>query len=313
MAVAQKSLLQARDKPKKGYSLYRGYEIFLLPGILVFLVIIVAPFVANIAVSFTKWTGVGTPKWNAVANYAKAFSDATFWASFKNNLILIAGMTTLPTIIGLVLAVILFDYVSKRYGTTVANIFRAGFYIPQIIPIVVAAVVWRWILQPDWGVVNNVLTALGLAGHNWLGDPATALLSVLTMLIWFQIGYPLVIFMAGLQRVDPELYEAASIDGATWRQRVTYITLPLLRPELYVVILTTTIFALKTFGPVFAMTKGGPGNATMVASYFSYKNFFENSNVGYGSAIATLLTIVVIMITVLYIRAQSGQERREAL
>lgn len=298
---------------KKSYSPNSGYGLFLVPGILVFLVLIVAPFLVNIGVSFTKWTGIGAPKWIALANYTKAFSDTIFWSSFRNNVYLILGMTILPTLIGLILAVVLFDYVAKRFGQGIASIFRAAFYLPQILPVVVAAIVWRWILQPDWGVVNQVLKTLGIAPVNWLGDPQTALLSVLFMLIWFQIGYPLVIFMAGLQRVDPELYEASAIDGATWMQRIVYITVPLLRPELYVVVLTTTIFALKTFGPVFAMTKGGPGNATMVASYFSYKNFFENSNVGYGSTIATLLTIVVIVVTVVSIRVQTRHEYRESL
>jgi ABC-type sugar transport system permease subunit len=119
--------------------------------------------------------------------------------------------------------------------------------------------------------------------------------------------------MAGLQRIDPELYEAASIDGASWGRRLTAITLPLIRPELYVVVLTTMIYSLKTFGPIFAMTKGGPGNATMVASYFSYKNFFEGSNVGYGSTMATVLTAVIIVITIVYVRVQTQQEQREAL
>ncbi len=298
---------------KKSYSLYRGYEIFLAPGIIIFLVLIVAPFLINIGVSFTRWTGIGDPKWNGIANYTKAFADATFWASFRNNLYLIFGVTIVPTLIGLILAVVLFDYIGKRYGHTVSSIFRAGFYLPQILPVVVAAIVFRWILQPDWGVINQVLTGIGLQPHNWLGDPNTALLSVLFMMIWFQIGYPLVIFMAGLQRVDPELYEAASIDGATWLQRIRSITVPMIRPEIYVVVLTTIIFALKTFAPVYSMTKGGPGTSTMVASYFSYKNFFESSNVGYGSTIATLLTVVVIVVTVVYLRVQTQQERREML
>ena len=114
-----------------------------------------------------------------------------------------------------------------------------------------------------------------ILAHNWLGDPNTALLSVIAMMIWFQIGYPLVIFMAALQRVDPELYEAASIDGASWFQKFFFITIPLIRPEIYVVILTTTIFSLKTFGQIFAMTQGGPGTSTMVASYFHIRISFR--------------------------------------
>lgn len=300
----------------KSYSPYRGYAVFLIPGMLVFLILIVAPFLINIGVSFTKWTGVGNPQWIALANYVKAFGDSIFWSSFRNNLYLIVALTTIPTIIGLLLAVFLSDYIAKHFGVGVASIFRAGFYLPQIIPVVVAAIVWRWILQPDWGVLNQTLTTLGLGilGQNWLGNPATALPSVTAMMIWFQIGYPLVIFMAALQRVDPELYEAAAIDGATWFQKFRYISVPLIRPEIAVVILTTTIYALKVFGPIFAMTKGGPGrDGTMVASYFSYKNFFENSNVGYGATMATVLTVVVMIITIIYIRVQTRLERRESI
>lgn len=129
-----------------------------------------------------------------------------------------------------------------------------------MIPVVVAAVVWRWIYQPDWGVLNWLLTSIGLESltRNWLGDPATALPSVMAMMIWFQIGYPMVIFMAGLQRIDPELYEAAQLDGASWLQRFRFITIPQVMPELYVVVLTTTVYALKVFGPIYAMTSGGP-------------------------------------------------------
>lgn len=130
-------------------------------------------------------------------------------------------------------------------------------------------------------------------------------------MVWFQLGYPLVIFMAGLQRIDPELYEASSLDGASWFQRFRHITIPLLRPEIYVVVLTTTIAALKVFAPIYAMTRGGPGTATMVASYFSYKYFFESANVGYGATMATVLTLLVIVITIVYIRIQRQQEQRE--
>jgi raffinose/stachyose/melibiose transport system permease protein len=299
----------------KGYSLNKGYAVFLLPGVLAFLLIVIIPFLVNIGVSFTRWQGVGAPTWIGLANYQKAMGDAAFWASFRNNLYLIVAMTIIPTLTGLFLAAFLFDYISTKFGQGVSNFFRAGFYLPQIIPVVVAAVVWRWILQPDWGVLNWLLTAVGLEAltRNWLGDAATALPSVMGVMVWFQIGYPLVIFMAGLQRIDPELYEAAALDGASWFQRFLHITIHLIRPEIYVVVLTTTIHALKIFGPIYAMTGGGPGTATIVASYFSYKSFFENSNVGYGATMATVLTILVILITVVYIRIQRQQEQRESL
>lgn len=298
---------------QKSYSPYKGYWIFLLPGAAVFVLFIIIPFLANIAISFSRWRGVGAPQWIGLENYVRAFNDAVFWGSFGNNLRLIVGMTVIPTVIGLLLAAILFDYVAKKFGQRVSSIFRAGFYLPQVIPVVVAAIVWRWIYQPDWGVLNQFLNGLGVQSQNWLGNAGTALLAVMGMLIWRQIGYPLVIFMAGLQRIDPELYEAAAIDGASWMQRFIRITIPLIRPELYVVVLTTMIDSLKTFAPIFAMTRGGTGNATMVASYFSYKNFFENSNVGYGSTMATVLTLVIIMITIAYIRVQTRREQQEII
>lgn len=296
------------------YKRTRGYIGFLIPGVLAFLIIVIVPFAANIGISFTKWRGVGTPEWIGIDNYERAFDDTTFWASFQNNLQLVVAMTVIPTVLGLLLAVFLYDNITHHFGPRVASFFRAGFYIPQIMPMVVAAIVWRWIYQPDWGILNWMLNSVGLDqfSHNWLGQKDTALRAIMGMMIWFQLGYPLVIFMSALQRVDPQLYEAASIDGATWMQKVTRITVPLIRPEIYVVILTTAIHAMKTFAPVYSMTKGGPGKATVVASYFSYKNFFERPNVGYGATIATLLTGVIILLSVVFISVQTRQERLES-
>lgn len=291
-------------------SLNRGYGWYLIPGILVFIVFIFGPFLANIVISFTRWNGVGTPEWIGLANYTKAISDATFWASFRNNLSLIVAMTVIPTLLGLFLAAFLFDWVAPRLGNSTATFFRAGYYIPQVIPIVVAAVVWRWLYQPDWGVFNYLLGLVGLEGwqQNWLGDRSTAMPSVMAVMVWFQLGYPLVIFMAGLQRIDPEMYEAAALDGATWFRRFRSITVWLLMPEIFVVVLTTMIHALKVFAPIYAMTSGGPGNATIVAAYFSYRNFFERSQVGYGAAVATVLTIVILIVAIFQVRFQTQQE-----
>ena len=287
-----------------------GYTGFLLPGVILFLLIIIIPFLVNLGVSFTKWSGVQSPVWIGLDNYQKLLGDATFWASFKNNVIMIIAMTIIPTIIGLLLSTFLFDYIASKFGTAISNFFRAGFYLPQILPVAIAGVMWRWILQPDWGALNWFFNAIGLssAAHNWLGDATTALPTVMMIMIWFQIGYPLVIFMSALQRIDPELLEAAQIDGASWLQRFYYITIHLIRPEILVVILTTTIAALKMFGQIFVLTRGGPGTATIVPSYFAYQNFFEKANVGYGSAISTVMTLIIIVLTVLFINAQSQQE-----
>jgi raffinose/stachyose/melibiose transport system permease protein len=300
---------------RKSYSLNQGYGVFLIPGVIGFMAIVIIPFLINIYISFTRWSGVGAPVWTGLANFQKAMGDSAFWASFQHNVSLLFAITTIPTFIGLLLAVILFDYVANKFGKSVANFLRAGFYLPQVLPVAVAGIVWGWILQPDWGALNNLLKAMGLSSlaHDWLGDSATALPTVMAIMMWFQIGYPLVILMSALQRLDPELVDAAAIDGASWLQRLFYVTVPLIRPEIYVVTLTTMIYTLKIFGPIYVLTRGGPGTATMVASYFSYKNFFENANVGYGATMSTVLTVVIMIITFVYVRLQTQQEAQESL
>jgi raffinose/stachyose/melibiose transport system permease protein len=309
VAVAPRAA--ARPAGRGRPSRRRGYLPYLIPGALLFVAVIAVPLMINVGISFTRWQGVGTPDWAGLDQYRKLFTDKTFWASSRNNLALIVAMAIIPTFLGLILATAMFDVVGKRFGQRSASALRASFYLPQVLPAVVAGVVWGWILHPEYGAANAALGFVGLDSwaQNWLGDEKTALLSVMAVLVWIQLGYPVVIFMAGLQRVDPELYEAAEIDGASWWQRLWSITVPQLRPEIFVVLLTCTIAALKTFDKIFVLTRGGPGGATNVPSYFSFQNFFEKSNVGYGATIATMLTAIIVGLTFLFLRAQGKGER----
>ncbi len=290
--------------------LNRGFAAFLIPGLIGLTVIIILPFLVTVAASFTKWNGVNPPVWVGLANYARAVSDLKFWAAFRNNLVMILAVTVVPTILGLLISVFLFDYFTRKFSPGLANFFKAALYIPQVLPVAIAGVVWRWILNPNWGSLNATLTSIGLdnLARNWLGDPSTALPAVMVIMVWFQIGYPLVIFMAALQRVDPELLEAAEMDGATWLQKFFYITIHQIRPEVFVVVVTTTIYSLKLFGQIYVLTRGGPGSATIVPSYYTYQALFEQANVGYGSTIATVMTIIILLLTFLFIRLQVKQE-----
>ena len=288
----------------------KGYGVYLIPGVLASLLVIVVPLVMTVYTSFTKWNGVGEQRWIGFDNYTRLFEDSLFWSSFGNIFLLILAMAVVPTLLGLFLAAVLFDYVAKKFSNRWASLFRSGFYLPQIIPVAVTGIVWGWILHPEYGALNSILDRIGLGGlaHNWLGEPGSALYSVMGIMIWVQLGYPIVMFMAGLQRVDPELYEAADLDGATWWQRFRKITVYLIRPEFYVVLVTTTIAALKIFGPIFVLTGGGPSNATLVPSYFAYKNFFEKAQVGYGSAISTVLTVLIVVLAFVFLRLQNRAE-----
>jgi raffinose/stachyose/melibiose transport system permease protein len=287
-----------------------GYLIFLLPGIVLSLAVIVVPLLMTVGASFTRWSGVGRPEWIGLHNYDRLIHDENFWASFRHIGLIIVAMAVIPTLIGLLLAAVLFDYVAKRFSNRTASVLRSGFYLPQVLPVAVTGIVWGWILHPSYGALNSILDKIGLdaLARNWLGDPTYALFSVMGVMVWFQIGYPVVMFMAGLQRVDPELYEAADIDGANGWQRFTRIAVHLIRPEIYVVLVTTTIAALKIFGQIYVLTRGGPGNATLVPSYFAYQNFFERADVGYGSAISTVLTAIILVLTFVFLRVQSRTE-----
>src|SRR3954447_7176548 len=300
----------ARRKKRPTWVAYLPY---LAPGAIAFVVVIGYPFATNIVYSFQKWKGGMAPHhWVGLDNYAALLHDEQFWTSFRNSISMIVAMVIVPTLIGLLLASVLFDYLGKTFGARSASVLRATYYLPQILPVAVAGVLWNWILNAQTGAVNEILRSLGVENPpNWLGSPTTALPSVMLVLVWVQIGYPVVIFMFALQRVDPELYEAAELDGAGWWRRFRAITIPQIRPETFVVVLTCTIAAMKVFGPIFALTRGGPDNATNVPSYFSYHTFFEKLNVGYGSSISTVLTLLIVLVSIVFIRVQNASQKRD--
>ena len=261
-------------RPRRRRPVDAAYWPYLLPGLISFVVIVLIPFLLNIWYSFHSWKGGLSPKrWIGLDNYSALLADDAFWLSFRNSVFMIGAMVVVPTVIGLLLAAVLFDYVAKHWNSRVSAFLRATYYLPQILPISVAGIVWNWILNSQTGAVNVLLRGIGIENPpNWLGSPDLALGSVMLVLIWIQIGYPTVIFMSALQRVDPELYEAAELDGAGWFARFRAITLAQIRPETFVVVLTCTIAALKVFAPIYVLTRGGPEGSTLVPSYYSYLN-----------------------------------------
>jgi raffinose/stachyose/melibiose transport system permease protein len=290
------------------------YWLYLAPMLVGFGLVVLAPFVMNVVVSLFRWKGGRAPmRFNGVENYVALFADQEFWRSFGNSIAMIVAIVIIPTALGILVAALLFDYIGRSFGSSSASFLRATFYLPQILPIAVAGFIWSWILDSRNGSLNAVLRAVGVSDPpDWLGDPSTAIYAVMLMLIWLQIGYPVVIFMAALQRVDPELYEAAELDGAGWWRRFTAITVPQIRPEVFIVTLTATVAALKVFAPILILTGGGPEGSTVVPSYYAYRNFFELSQVGYGSTIATVMSLVIFLIAGLLLWWQRRTDRQEA-
>ncbi len=306
--------LAPRDaRRRRNRRLERGYPLFLVPGAVLFLAVIAVPFGMNVWISLHRWQGIGPMTWVGAGNYQRLFADSVFWSSFWHNVLLIVAMAVVPTILGLLLAAALFDYLGKKFGPRTASVLRACLYLPQVMPLAVMGVVWGWILAPQGGVLNSALRDIGLGSltHDWLGDPKTALYAIMGVLVWIQIGFPLVVFMAGLQRIDPVLYEAAELDGASWGRRFWHVTVPQIRPEFYVVLLMCTIAALKAFAPIYVLTRGGPGYSTDIPSYFSYQNFFEKTQVGYGAATATVLALITLIITAVFVTVQLRRQDEE--
>jgi raffinose/stachyose/melibiose transport system permease protein len=291
----------------------RYYYVYLIPAAIGFLAIVFVPFAMNVYYSFLHWRGgLSTPRFVGLDNYRQLLQDERFWTSFRNVGAMIVALVVVPTVLGVLIAAMLFDYIGREFGGRAASFLRATFYLPQILPIAVAGIVWSWILGSDGGAMNTLLHMLGV-NHppNWLGSTRWALLSVMLVLIWGQIGFPVVVFMGALQRVDPDLYEAAALDGAGWFARFRVITLTQIRPEIFVVSLTATIGALKVFGPIFVLTSGGPEGSTYVPSYYSYFAFFTLSNVGYGAAIADVLTAFILLLAILLIALQARVSRTD--
>jgi len=291
----------------------RSYYWYAIPGVGAFLTLVGGSFAYNIYLSFNDWQGIGTPAWVGLKNYKELLHDHTFWISFLHAVEFIFAMSLAPTAMGLIIGALIYDFIAKHFGNTVSTFLRVSLYVPQIIALPVVGILWSWLLSPNVGAINTILRKIGLGNLalNWLGQSSTAMFALSIMMIWIQLGYTIVIFISGMSRLDPYLDEAAQLDGATWFQRFKIITIPQLFPEISVVLLTTTVAALKVFGPVYVMTNGGPGDATQVPAFFSYFNFFSTLKVGYGASIATVLAglLTILAIGLLRFQRKMGQLR----
>jgi len=279
----------------------RAGLILAIPFLLLFGVFTLWPVFQSMFMSFTdtRVTDIRTPfsvNFVGLENYAKAFADPVFRRAALNTGFFVVVGVPLTIAAALAAAVALDKGITRFRG-----IYRVGFYTPVITSIVAVAVVWRFLLQPDSGLVNTVLGFVGIDGPNWLGDTRTSLLSLIMMATWRNFGTGMIIFLAGLQSVPWNLHEAASLDGASSWQRFWNITLPLLRPTLLFVMVTTTIGYLQFFEEPFVMTQGGPLNSTISASMYTY-NQFGFGNYGVAGAMAYLTFLVIVVVTIIQFR-----------
>lgn len=288
-----------------GESRFLGW-LYLAPGLLIYLVFIFYPVLETIRTSFYRWDGFSQNReFIGLENYLVLLNDRLFLTALAHNLVFIIFYSLLPILIGLLLASLL-----GRQPIRGLAFFRAGLFLPQVLSMVVVGVIWRWIFNPVFGPLNAFLRAVGLdsLAISWLGDFRWALPAVGLVGTWVQYGFCMVLFLAGIQRLPLDYFEASELDGANGFQQFRYITLPSLRPEIGVALVTTIIAALRVFDLVYVTTRGGPGDRTLVAAFLVYRAAFQQNRIGYAAAVATVLTLIILGISYLVLRFQAQEE-----
>lgn len=279
--------------------------LLVVPALLLLLAVHFAPQLAASYYAFTRWNGLGTHgAWVGFDNFRQIFTDPLARDSFLHTLYIAGSFVVLVNVIGLALALGLNRTVKTRM------VLRAAFFLPVVVSSLAIGFIWRYVFQYD-GLLNQVLTAVGLDSwqRTWLGDPTWALWTILVVLVWQYAGLAMVLYLAGLQGVPDELIEAAAVDGASPWTRFRRITLPLLAPAMTVTITLTTIFGLRVFDQVLALTGGGPVGATETLSTQVYEQTFVNGRFGYGSALAFVLAGLIAVLGVtqaLILRRREG-------
>jgi ABC-type sugar transport system permease subunit len=290
---------------RRSWRRYRAGILFVLPALILYLIFMVYPFFQSIYFSFTSWNGVTAVKeWVGLANYYELIKDDLFWLSLQHTVIWVIVGTIAPIAIGMLLAILLWR---RPKGFT---LFRTFYFMPQVLSAVVIGIVWNWIYNPIFGILNESLDAFGLEdlSRGWLGDPDVALYAVLIAAIWATIGLCFVIFLAGLQNVSKDLLEAATVDGANAWRRFWNVTVPQLASVINVVVALLLIGGFSVFDIIFVMTGGGPANATEVLATYTYKEAFTQNNVGYASTLSVVITVISLIASVTFIRLRERQE-----
>ena len=280
----------------------QGY-LYISPWILGFIFFTLGPVLASAYYSLTRYTLLRTPLWIGLGNYEQAFfKDRLFWKSVERTVLW--AITTVPLgIIGSFLAALLLDRGVR--GTT---IWRICFFLPSLTPSVASVMLWLWMLQPDVGVVNQLIRlAFDVKGPGWLVDSTWALPSLIMISLWSSIGSNrMLIFLAGLQGVPQELYDASVVDGANWWQKIRNVTLPLISPTIFFNLVLGIIGSFQVFGMAFIATAGGPAYATYFYALHLYQTAFRSFDMGYGSALAWILFLTILVLTLLQTRMSRG-------
>ncbi|MDQ4128347.1 MAG: sugar ABC transporter permease [Actinomycetota bacterium] len=270
--------------------------VFIAPDTLGLLLFVAVPMVLALGLGFFDVSGFGGFAFSGLENYKRMFTDPLFLNSIVVTVLYVGGFVVGVFVVSLGLALLV------KQKIPLVGVFRSMFFLPHVVSLVVVGLVWQFMLTDGVGVVNKALGTVGLGGRSWLGEPNLALGTVVVVSIWFFMGYYMIIFLAGLQEIPREYYDAARIDGARSWETFRYITWPLLKPTSFFVLLVSTITGvagLQAFDLIYVMTKGGPANSTSLGIFYIYEQAFQFNDYGYAAAMASFLVLILLLATAL--------------
>lgn len=278
--------------------------LFLAVPVLIYMVWVIGPMVYSFYLSFTSWDGFSPPRFVGLKNFIRLFNDRVFYISLSNNLEWIILFMTVPIVLGLALAMVLNGNIPGE------KFFKSSFFMPMVLSLVVCGLVWSWLYNPAFGLINSVLRTIGLdvLARGWLSDPKVVMEAVIAVAVWRQVGYVMILYLAGLQSVDPDLIAASKVDGASAIQRFFHVILPQLAPITVIVIVISIVDSLRAFDLVSVMTRGGPFNSSSVLANYMYIQAFNNYRMGYGAAISVILFLISLVFILFYLTRIAKEE-----
>lgn len=284
--------------PTRNFRVLEPY-LYLLPTIVGLILFSAGAVAGSLMLSFTSWDMVSAPEWIWLSNYAGLLRSPLFWEVFRTTFLFVLLAVPLSLVCSLALALLVNTQVRG------IELFRTAYFLPVVSSMIAVALVWSWMLNPEYGLLNYLLrTVTGIQGPAWLDDTFWALPAMVIVTVWKGLGYSMVIFLAGLQNIPRELYDAATIDGAGPGRRFLRITLPMLSPTTFFVLVVTLINAFQVFEQTYVLTKGGPANSTLTLSYYIYQNAFQYFQMGKAAAISYVLFAIIFAVTFVQFRVQ---------
>ncbi|MCB0128738.1 MAG: sugar ABC transporter permease [Caldilineaceae bacterium] len=277
-----------------------SFYLFILPWTVGFLFFILGPIVASLFLSFTSYDIINRPQFIGLENFHELFTDELFWRSLYNTLYIVLVAVPLGMIVSFAVALLLNQKVRFMAG------YRTMYFMPSIVPAVASAALWLYLLQPQWGLINGMLEFVGIPGPGWLASEIWSKPAIIMLMVWAS-GGTMIIYLAGLQDIPDSLYEAAEIDGANGRQKFRHVTLPLMTPTIFFTLVLGIIGTFQVFDVIFVLTDGmgGPQNSTLVYLIYLYRNGFNFFRMGYASAMAWILFMIILAITIVQFRTAS--------